>query len=578
MQPSIILADNDRAGQAHAERTANALLTVAKSVKLIPAAFIYPEVKHKGDISDIVAQLNANKAKELLDAAVAVAEIISEPFNLEPIQIEPPIGKKDFKPPDYSDAGNAEVFGRFYKDDLIFVDALGWLWWSGKRWERDDHKALALALSLSKQMLEDALSAYSEALRIEAEAKAMFAASGEEADETTYKKAKETANKAEAYLKHAKVSRGAPKIKSMVDLSKPTLAVKADKLDANPFDLNTPAGIVDLRTGAIRSHERAAFCSRITEAAPTSEGAEKWQEFLKLITGNDGSIQGFLQLVAGMAAIGTVYHEGIILAYGGGGNGKSTFFNALGAVFGDYSGGIDVKTLTTDRQNKGASLATLRGRRLVITGELEEHQRLSVATLKQLGSTDELTIEEKFRQPETIKQTHTLCLFTNHLPRVGSTDKGTWRRLTVVPFNTKISHSEAVQNYSEYLVENAGGAIVSWIAEGAVNFCRNKFKLDIPEVIAEATENYRSQEDWLNNFIDERCIRDGSARAGAREIYVAYSEWSKEIGDYTRRERDFAAAMETAGFQNIKPHNKSTWLGLRLDLAQNYGNPYDATG
>ena len=52
------------------------------------------------------------------------------------------------KPPDYSDAGNAEVFSRVYHDDLIFVDALGWLWWTGQKWERDDHKATAWAVDL----------------------------------------------------------------------------------------------------------------------------------------------------------------------------------------------------------------------------------------------------------------------------------------------------------------------------------------------------------------------------------------------------------------------------------------------
>ena len=573
----FVLTDNDEPGRKHGEDVANALLSVAKSVKLIPAVDIYPEVQHKGDISDIVAQFGAAVAKQMLDRAVSAAQTLTDPFCVEHSTREP-IKDINIKPADYSDAGNAEVFSLFYKDELIFVDALGWLFWNGKRWERDDHKSLELALKLSKQMLKDALTEYSEALRLEAEAKAAYAASGEESDGEKMKKAKAAADKAEAYLKHAKASRGGAKIKNMVDLSKPALAIRADKLDSNPFDLNTPAGIVNLRTGKIRPHDPAAYCSRITEAAPGLEGAETWQEFLNLVTGGDESIMGFLQLVAGMAAVGTVYHEGIILAYGGGGNGKSTFFNSLGAVFGDYSGTIDVKTLTTDRQNKGASLATLRGRRLVITGELEEHQRLSVATLKQLGSTDELTIEEKFKQPETVKQSHTLCLFTNHLPRVGSTDNGTWRRLTVVPFNTKISHSEAVQNYSEYLVEKAGGAIMSWIIEGAVNFCRNKFKLDIPDVIAEATENYRSQEDWLNKFIDERCIKDDNARVGARELYLAYCEWCMEIGDFKRRERDFAAAMETAGFQNIKPQNKSTWKGLKLDMSRSFENPYGATG
>ena len=86
---------------------------------------------------------------------------------------------------------------------------------------------------------------------------------------------------------------------------------------------------------------------------------------------------------------------------------------------------MDIRTLTAEKANRGASLATLRGKRLVITGELEEHQRLSVSVLKQLGSTDKLNIEEKYKQPESVRQSHTLVLFTNHLPRVGSTDNGT---------------------------------------------------------------------------------------------------------------------------------------------------------
>ena len=35
--------------------------------------------------------------------------------------------------------------------------------------------------------------------------------------------------------------------------------------------------------------------------------------------------------------------------------------------------------------------------------------------------------------------------------------------------------SEAIQNYADYLVENAGGAILAWAVEGAQNFARNKF-------------------------------------------------------------------------------------------------------
>ena len=538
-------------------------------------------------------------AASLRAKGLTVAEITAALTEANKARCDPPLSKREIeticqstgryergliatttdsvKPPDYSDAGNAAVFSRMYRDNLLYTDALGWLHWNGQRWERDDHKATAWALELSEKMLQEAKEENRAALLQVAEATAKHEETGATEDADTLEKAKSQALAAKAYLTHAKNSRNAVRIKNMLELSKPALVIKADKLDANPFDLNTPAGIMDLTTGRLRPHERAAYCSQSTQTGPDDRGAEMWSGFLDTITCGDGSIRGFLQLVAGMSLIGAVYQEGIIIAYGGGRNGKSTYFNALGAVLGDYTGSIDIKVITTDRANKGASLATLRGRRLVITGELEEHQRLSVATLKQLASTDRLVIEEKFKQPETVKQTHTLVLFTNHLPRVGSTDNGTWRRLIVVPFNATIPAGAGIQNYADTLVKEAGGAILTWAIEGAVNFVRNGFRLDIPEVVEEATEAYRAREDWLTNFINERCIREPNARVGAADLYREYREWAESTGDYVRRLNDFDTSMEAAGFQKIRPKNRKAWLGLRLDLETKFGTHYAAT-
>lgn len=538
-------------------------------------------------------------AASLRARGLTVAEITAALTEANKTRCDPPLSKREIeticqsagryergpvatttdsiKPSDFSDAGNAAVFSRVYRADLLYTDALGWLWWNGQRWERDNHKAVSWALELSEKMLQEAKEENRAALLQVAEATAKHEETGAAEDAETLEKAKSQALVAKAYLTHAKNSRNAIRIKNMLELSKPALVIKADRLDANPFDLNTPSGIVTLTTGQVRPHERAAYCSQITQTGPDNRGVGMWSEFLDTITCGDGSIRGFLQLVAGMSLIGAVYQEGIIIAYGGGRNGKSTYFNALGAVLGDYTGSIDIKTLTTDRANKGASLATLRGRRLVITGELEEHQRLSVATLKQLASTDRLVIEEKFKQPETVKQTHTLVLFTNHLPRVGSTDNGTWRRLIVVPFNATIPSGTGIQNYADVLAKEAGGAILTWAIEGAVNFVRNGFRLDIPGVVEEATETYRAREDWLTNFIDERCIREPNARVGAADLYREYREWAESTGDYVRRLNDFTATMEAAGFHKITPKGKKVWEGLRLDLEAKFGNPYAAT-
>lgn len=170
-----------------------------------------------------------------------------------------------------------------------------------------------------------------------------------EADKEAVKQAAEEVKRAKAYVSHAKTTRNAPRLRAMLELSKSALVIKADELDANAFDLNSPEGIVNLNTGQIRPHDRGAYCTQITGASPSGQGADMWNSFLDTVTSGSGSVKGFLQVVAGMALIGAVYQEGIILAYGGGRNGKSTLFNALGQAFGTYSGGIEVKTLTTDR-------------------------------------------------------------------------------------------------------------------------------------------------------------------------------------------------------------------------------------
>lgn len=480
-----------------------------------------------------------------------------------------------WKPPDYSDAGNAKILVDEYNGLLAFCDALGWLSWTGTHWEQNDHKAVEKAIELTEHMIMESGVELDIALHSEADAKIALAQDKEGAKEQLAR-AKETVKQAKAYFAHASKSRNVSHINGMLKLSQPPLHIAADKLDADPFLLNTPGGMVNLQTGEIRPHSIDApfqYCTRITNVSPGSQGAAVWSEFLQTITCGDDSLASFLQQVAGMAAIGHVYHEGIVIANGSGRNGKSTFFNALYGVLGAYAGTIDSNTLTTDRQNRGASLATLRGKRLVIAAELEEHQRLSSSILKKLASTDKLTIEEKYRAPEDITQSHTLILFTNFLPRVGSMDNGTWRRLTVIPFHAVIPEDTAVQNLSDYLIEEAGPAILSWIIEGAVNFTLNGFKLTIPDAVAMATEEYRSRENWLERFIDERCIREPNARVGARELYTEYKSWATEAGEYIHRENDFSDAMEKAGYQKVTPKNKRTWLGLRLDLAGIYGNP-----
>lgn len=468
----------------------------------------------------------------------------------------------EVRPDDFSDVGNMETFSTLNAGRLLYTDSRGWQCWDGLRWVADDHQAHERAVLFSQAMLNDARERYRTALHAQAEARV-------QEDEESLERFTAAVKAEKAYLDHANRTRAERRIKAILELAKHRFAIDPARLDANPAELNTPKGIVNLVTGEVRPCDRSALCTKVTACAPGSMGMKMWIDFLKTITEEDGPLMGFLQQMAGMALFGKVYHEGIVLAYGGGRNGKSTLFNALAAVLGDYAGTLDISVLTTDRQNRGAALATLRGKRLVIAGELEEGKRLSVFTLKQISSTDPMTIEEKYRAPETVIPSHTLVLYTNHLPRVGSTDEGTWRRLTVAPFNARITGG--TPNYAAKLVDEAGPAIMAWALQGAMLFAQNGYTLQIPDIVAELTEEYREREDWLSNFLQECCTLAPDARAPAGELYRMYREWAESSGDYVRRDVEFSSAMEGRGFQKIKPKNRKTWVGLKPNRAERYG-------
>lgn len=458
---------------------------------------------------------------------------------------------------DLSEAGAAELFVKKYRQQLLFCPSLGWLVWDGKRFAVSDTKALGLATAYTKEVLAEATEHHNALFR------------GLTAREFLTADQKD----AEDYLKYAKRLRKNNAIKNVLSLAAPPFEVRQDDLDVDPFALCTPGGVIDLRTGQARKHDPNDRCTKITAVSPSKDGAKRWQDFLRDITLGDDSLRGFLQMLCGMAAIGKVYHEGIVIATGEGSNGKSTFFNVVSRALGDYAGSVSPDILMANaRGNVGANKASLRGKRLVVAAETQEGERLSTAVVKQLSSRDRLVGEVKFKAPEEFSITHTLVMFTNHLPRTSSTDYGTWRRLTIVPFKADFTGMTAIPDLEDKLFSECGGAVLDWVIEGAGNFIRNGYKLTIPDAVELATDEYRTREDWLNNFFSDCCevadpVRE-DVRTQGQALQRAYREWAQENNEYVRRGNDLAEELRRKKFRSVNPSGRKYWLGIKLNDLQ----------
>lgn len=464
------------------------------------------------------------------------------------------------KPDDFTDIGQAKVFSCEYGEILRFSPFTKFLYYTGKVWIENDLKTHGLAQQLTDRQLKDAFAQLDEAQKEEN----IAAVNGDKAKQ---KDAKDRIRKATKYRSFILNNRHTLRITAVLKEVQPMLEIDISKLDADGFLLNTPKGTVDLRTGDLNSHMPLDYCTKITTVSPEDEGAELFKSFLQTITCGNQDLEEYLQIVAGMCSIGKVYSENLIIAYGSGKNGKSTFFNLLSRIMGGYSGNLSAEVFTANcRKNKSPEYAELRGKRLVIASELEEETHLNTAIVKQLCSTDSIYAEKKYKAPFQFTPSHTTILCTNHLPRVNTLDSGTWRRLIVVPFNAVIEQQEEIKNYADYLYEKAGGAILSWIIKGAVKYINMNYKIVLPQAVQQSIEEYRMGNDWLKNFTYECCEIDKSFSEKAGELYQGYRKYCIRMGESAKRSDSFKKALEEAGYRTKRKNTGNFVYGLRLAI------------
>ena len=496
----------------------------------------------------------------------------------QPGYVEPDEYNAEFdslKPEDFSDMGEAKALIKEYRDELLYTDATQFLSYDGMCWRENRQKAVGAVEEFLDMQLVESRDQFETAV-------AHMLAVDPSLDEITVRKGGRALEKlitpqnaeafgelqaARAYYGFVMKYRNYKHIADTQNTAKPMVATDINLFDAQENYLNTPGGTYDLAKGVngMMPHKATDLLTKITNCAPGEDGKQLWEDALQLFFCGDQELIEYVQMTVGMAAVGKVYVEALIIAYGEGRNGKSTFWNTISRVLGTYSGAMSADSLTANcRRNVKPEIAELKGKRLIIAAELEEGTRLSTSILKQLCSTDQIRGEKKFKDPFDFTPSHTAVLYTNHLPKVSASDDGTWRRLIVIPFHAKIEGSSDIKNYADYLFNNAGSAVMSWIIEGARKVIEREFKIEPPKVVANAIAEYRGMNDWLSHFLEDCCVNGDGLEQKSGDFYQEYRAYCLRTGEYARNNADFIAEIEKRGFMRKKKKSGMWVQGLQL--------------
>jgi putative DNA primase/helicase len=439
----------------------------------------------------------------------------------------------------WTELGYAHRLVHVYGDQLRYVpEWRRWLVWTGQRWAPDATGQSARWMKvIARRITADALA---------------------ETDD----------RKREALVRLARRGESSAGVSGALTLAstEETVVVIPDDLDADPFLLNTPSGVLDLRTGELGPHDPGLLLTKMTKGAyrPEVSGME-FGKFLRRVQ-PDEAMRAFLARLLGHALEGRVTEHVLPIFHGEGSNGKSTLINAVTAALGDYAAPADPDLLTArtfDAHPTGT--ADLCGLRLAILHEGDAGRRLAEGTVKRLTGGDRIKARFMRENFWSFDPSHTFLMLTNHRPIVVGQDEGIWRRLRLVPWDVVIPVEERDEQLPDRLALELD-AILAWLVAGYLDWHRHG--LGEPERVVEATAKYRAESDTLARFLDECCV-PGHGTVGSTELFHAWQKWCADQGEDAGSQKALTTALENRGFDKGKDGTgRIRWRGLGLAAAE----------
>ncbi len=424
-----------------------------------------------------------------------------------------------------TDDALALAFTSRYSDDWRYCASWGkWLVWTGCRWQPDE---TLMSHHLIRSICREA------ALKVDAHRlAAKLLASGTVGG---------VERMARADRRHASTS---------------------DEWDADIYLLNTPGGVVNLRAGKTRPHDRGDRMTKIANATPKGD-CPQWKAFLNDVTGGNVLLQEYLQRMAGYCLTGATSAHALFFLYGTGANGKSVFVNTLASILGDYATSAPMDTFMDARGDRHPTdLAGLRGARFVASVETEQGRRWNESKVKAITGGDK--VSARFMRQDFFEYfpQFKLLIAGNHKPSIRNVDEAMKRRLHLIPFTVTIPPERRDGKLTEKLFAERDG-ILAWAVEGCLAWQREG--LLPPDCVVSATEEYFEAEDALGQWMDESCDLTPEAKVASSDLYANWREWAERAGEYVGSIKRFSELLVTRNFAPTRLHGgKRGFKGLAI--------------
>ena len=451
-------------------------------------------------------------------------------------------------------AALADRFANDYKYYLKFIPALNyWITWTDKYWKRDD------------MLLTDTLArAIPEKVR-----RGLVTVENKDPESAILKVGKAFLKQITHFSVYSRIPQHAAHL----------MSISYEECNKDDYKLGLSNGVLDLKTNTLITGV-AAKNLLITYHSPVEFNPKarcpNFVKFMKEIFGFDKDIIGYMQRFIGYTLTGSSQERALLILHGNGSNGKSLLLKVLRELMGSYArllnAAVLMKSTTENATGPDANIASLAGRRFIMTSETGNHQRLNENLVKQLTGDEPLSARAPYaKEALEFDVKFKMFMATNHKPYIDDVDPAIWARVKMIPFTQRFlepedcsrpTHHPINRTLYDTLVKELPG-IMNWAVEGCLQW--QSKGLREPAIIKQATAAFKSDSDIIGEWVEGFTTGRADDEVIGADLYNSYAVWCANNNTRAISRNAFSRRIgEQENIELIKVMGKRGFRGIGI--------------
>jgi P4 family phage/plasmid primase-like protien len=265
---------------------------------------------------------------------------------------------------------------------------------------------------------------------------------------------------------------------------------------------------------------------------------------------------------------------------GVGGNGKSKLVDLMSMVLGDYASSLQATAMTRKRPDAGAAnpdIMAIRNKRFIYMAEPDDREPLNTSRMKQFTGEDDVEARGLFEEQTKFKITGKIFMLCNAFPAINTMDRGTWRRVRAVPFESKFVDPNVEEiNVAAHVYprdNQLDANLLQWRAyfmSRLVQIYKTEYLPhglgQVPAIVTQESTKYQESFDSVGKFMKARIreVKKGGYEEDIKNIFRTYKAWYEEIGGGVGRKLSQQDLYKRLSDKCGEPADKKTFKQMRL--------------